>query len=120
MKSPVWRSFAAITLCVLAAMSDPLPAQDKPTNHQHHHYQLIDIGTFGGPQSYYNSLNLTDVFGFPTVFYNIARVRNSSGVFVGFADTSLPDPFPGFCYLPECFVAHAFRWNNGVLTDLGA
>ena len=113
---------AAFAVFAMMTRAVPLAARDKKDhkNAKHHHYQLIDIGTFGGPQSYYNSLNLTDVFGFPTVFYNIARVRNSSGVFVGFADTSLPDPFPGFCYLPECFVAHSFQWNNGVLTDLGA
>src|SRR5579859_116984 len=121
MKSRFLMLVAAIVLFAALAVPVRLAAQDKPEhNHKHHHYQVIDIGTFGGPQSYYNSLNLTDVFGFPTVFYNIAQVRNSSGVFVGFADTSLPDPFSGFCYLPECFVAHAFQWNNGVLTDLGS
>jgi probable HAF family extracellular repeat protein len=115
------------TLCItaltlLTAMSVPLQlaAQDNQDHkHKHHHYQLIDLGTLGGPSSYFNSLSVTDVFQFPTVFYNIAQVRNKHGVFVGFADTSAPDPFPGFCYVPDCFVAHAFQWRNGVKTDLG-
>lgn len=106
---------AAGLVCVAANPNRSRP----PTLGLHHHYQLIDIGTFGGPQSYFNSLNLTDVFGFLTVFYNLAQVRNAQGVFVGFADTSTPDPYPGFCYVPDCFSAHAFQWSNGVKTDLG-
>jgi probable HAF family extracellular repeat protein len=107
---------AAGLVCVAANPNRSRP----PTLGLHHHYQLIDIGTFGGPQSYFNSLSLTDFFGFGTVFYNIAQVRNAQGVFVGFADTSTPDPYPGFCYVPDCFAAHAFQWSNGVKTDLGA
>ncbi len=86
----------------------------------HHHYKLIDVGTFGGPSSYFNTLLVTDGFGFSTAFYSNAQVRNGKGVFVGFADTSAPDPFPAFCYVPECSVAHAFQWRNGVTSDLGA
>jgi hypothetical protein len=88
----------------------------------HHHYEVIDIGTFGGPQSYFDDLNLTDAFGFNTVFYNFALVRNGKGVFVGFADTSTPDPNSGnplFCYVPDCYVTHAYTWQNGWKTDLG-
>lgn len=87
---------------------------------KHHHYKLIDMGTFGGPQSYFNSLNLTDGFGFGTVFYNVAQVRNARGQFVGFADTMIPDPYPAFCYVPECYVTHAFKFEGGTKTDLGA
>ena len=86
----------------------------------HHHYKLIDMGTFGGPSSYFNSLNLTDALYFPTVFYNIAQVHTANGTFVGFSDTDTSDPFPEFCYVPECFVTHAFQWRDGVTADLGA
>lgn len=111
---------AAIILFAALALPAWLAAQEKQERkHQHHHYQLLDIGTFGGPSSYFNSLSVTDVFGFGTVFYNIAQVRNAQGVFVGFADTSSPDPYPGFCYVLDCFVAHAFQSRNGVTTDLG-
>src|SRR5437762_4136751 len=122
MKSRTLTCIAAITLFAALAIPVRLAAQDKQEHnkkHKHHHYQVIDIGTFGGPQSYFNSLNLTDVFGFGTVFYNLAQVRNAQGVFVGFADTNAPDPYPAFCYVPDCFVTHAFQLRNGIKTDLG-
>jgi probable HAF family extracellular repeat protein len=121
MKFRSLRYFTTITLFVALAVPTQMPAQQGQhhnRNPKHHHYQLIDIGTFGGPSSYFNSLDMTDVFQFPTVFYNMAQVRNSRGVFVGFADTPTPDPNPGFCYV-DCFVAHAFQLKNGVQTDLG-
>jgi probable HAF family extracellular repeat protein len=31
----------------------------------------------------------------------------------------MPDPFPDFCFDEDCFVGHAFQWQNGVITDLG-
>lgn len=82
--------------------------------------QTHRYGYIRGPQSYFNSLNLTDAFGFGTVFYNVARVRNGRGEFVGFADTTALDPHLAFCYVPECYVTHAFKFTDGVKTDLGA
>jgi probable HAF family extracellular repeat protein len=108
--------FAALALPVRLAAQDK---QNRNNGNQHHHYQVIDIGTFGGPSSYFNDLSLTDVFGFPTAFYGIAQVLNKQGILVGFADTSTPDPYPAFCFVPECFVSHAFAWQEGVKTDLG-
>jgi probable HAF family extracellular repeat protein len=113
MKSRTLTCITAIMLFGALAIPVRLAAQD------HHHYKLTDLGTFGGPSSYFDSLDLTDVFGFGTVFYNIAQVRNAQGVFVGFADTSAPDPYPGFCYVPDCFVTHAFQLRYGIRTDLG-
>jgi probable HAF family extracellular repeat protein len=73
----------------------------------HHHYQLIDLGTFGGP------LSLTQ---------DELKVLNRRGTVAGLADTSTPDPnYPIsclFCFSP--FIDHAFQWRNGVLNDLGA
>jgi probable HAF family extracellular repeat protein len=110
-----------LILVVLLAMltTSQLAAQESASGAQHHHYKLVDLGTLGGPSTYFNSLDMTDVFGFSTVFYNMAQVRNSRGVFVGFSETSTPDPYPGFCYVPDCFVTHAFEWSNGVKKDLG-
>jgi hypothetical protein len=93
MKSRILTLIAAMTL-LAATLAIPirLTAQDKDDHsdeHRHHHYKLIDVWTFGGPQSYFNSLSVTDVFNFGTVFYNMAQVRNAHRIFVGFADTSL-------------------------------
>jgi hypothetical protein len=121
LKSRLLSSFAVVALSIGLMAPAQLAAQDAGVGKQkHHHYHLIDMGTFGGPQSYFNSLNLTDAFGFGTVFYNVAQVRNARGEFVGFADTTTPDPYPAFCYVPECYVTHAFQFADGVKTDLGA
>ena len=61
-----------LTLLTVLAIPVRLAAQDNQEHnkkHKHHHYQVIDIGTFGGPQSFFNSLSLTDRFGFGTAFY---------------------------------------------------
>lgn len=68
-------------------------------------YILLDLGTFGGPASY-----------FPNGFDGFL---NNQGTAAGWADTATPDPYPGFCFDQDCFVSHAFGWRRGVLTDLG-
>jgi probable HAF family extracellular repeat protein len=113
------RSYSSILVTTLFALAIPLSGAAAQ---KHHHYKVIDIGTFGGPRSYFDDLNLTDFFGFNTVFYNFSLVRNTKGVLVGFADTATPDPNaanPSFCYVLDCFVTHAYAWRNGVKTDLG-
>jgi probable HAF family extracellular repeat protein len=52
---------------------------------------------------------------------NYSPVLNNRGMVAGWADTS-PDPFPAFCFNEEdpCFLSHAFEWQNGVTSDLGA
>jgi probable HAF family extracellular repeat protein len=72
----------------------------------HHHYKLIDVGTFGGPASYFQN-------GFDGLL-------NNQGKAVGWADTSTPDPDPTFCFNSDCFVSHAFQRQNGALIDLGS
>jgi len=61
------------------------------------HYRLIDLGTFGGPQSY---VNIPDGY---------APVLNDSGMVAGTADTSTPDPYPSFCFNEDCFVSHGMQ-----------
>ncbi|MFZ0800175.1 MAG: hypothetical protein WCA13_09460 [Terriglobales bacterium] len=120
MRSRCSNCFGVLTILVGLMVPAQLAAQDTGVGKQgHHHYKLIDMGTLGGPSSYFDSLNLTDAFLFQTVFYNIARVRNAKGIFVGFADTPTPDPYPSFCYVPDCYVTHAFQWRDGTKTDLG-
>ena len=39
---------------------------------------------------------------------------------MGWADTSVPDPYAPNCFNPDCLIEHGFRWQHGVTTDLGA
>jgi probable HAF family extracellular repeat protein len=77
-------------------------------------YTLVDLGTFGGPQSYVSYGKLSDV----------AQILTNGGTVVGWADTSTPDPFPGFCFNTfvyggsDCSLASALRWQNGAPTAL--
>jgi probable HAF family extracellular repeat protein len=95
--------FAAATLPPVSSAQDT--AIETHTA-KHHHYMLIDIGTFGGPNS-------TTTWGGPW-----SKTLTSGGIVIGEADTSAADPY---CLLyPDCFVNHAFQWKNGALTDLDA
>ena len=89
----------------LAVLTMPLglAAQQAP---KHHMYKVIDVGTFGGPNS---------------VFSAAIHGLNSQGVLIGGAETPATNPDPG-CFTvfgPDCSVVHAFRSQNGVTTDLG-
>src|SRR5438093_6650557 len=88
--------FFAMTIFAALALPYQMAAQ-------HTRYKLIDIGTFGGPNSSPAS----------------TRPLDSRGTLAGQADTSTPDPYPDFCFSGDCFVSHAFQWQNGLLTDLG-
>jgi probable HAF family extracellular repeat protein len=101
----------AVILVATLATSRWLAAQVQTEEHskkEHHHYKLIDLGTLGGPHSY-GSVN-GDGF----------QLLNNSGVVASYADLAAPDPNAPNCYVPDCSQAHAFRWKNGVMTDIGA
>ncbi|MGB9242353.1 MAG: hypothetical protein WCC03_03295 [Candidatus Acidiferrales bacterium] len=104
----------AITIAMIlgVALADPRPlSAQRPT--KHHHYKLIDLGTLGGPQSYLDPDNGLEIG-------SSSPLLNKSGMVTGFADTTTPDPFaPNFCF-ENCFVTHAFQWQNGTVTDLEA
>src|SRR5437016_2223112 len=85
---------------IVGSLALPLIAQAG----QHPRYKLVDLGTFGGPSS---------------SFTQLAKIINSQGAVVGGADKANPDPFAPNCIAPSCFVQHAFKWQNGVLSDLG-
>jgi probable HAF family extracellular repeat protein len=95
----------AVLLTALA-VATPLAAQEHPARHSGNdsRYILKDLGTAGGPNSYVQ---------------DVTNPVNNERTVVGIADTALPDPFDPFC-IYDCFVVHAFQWQRGVLTDLGA
>src|SRR5579864_7445215 len=100
---------SALTLCSWITLTAQVRTQghemqgSKPT---HHHYQLIDLGTLGGPASYFSN-------GFDGIL-------NHKGTAVGWADTSTPDPDPTFCFNFDCSVSHAFESRNGSVSDLSS
>ena len=102
MKYATSKAKAAVALITLA-LPVPLAAQ-------HTRYRLIDLGTFGGPAS---AIAPTIAGGSE----NPGRGLTDRGVIVGIANTPDLDPFATGC--PFCFVTHAFKWQNGTLTDLG-
>jgi probable HAF family extracellular repeat protein len=104
MKSRIPTCIVAMTL--FAALAIPVRLAAQAQDKEHTRYKLIDLGTFGGPASY-----------FPNGFDGFL---NNHATAAGWADTSTPDPYPGFCFDPQnCFVSHAFAWQEGMLTDLG-
>jgi probable HAF family extracellular repeat protein len=114
MKSGTLMSVTSTTLFV--ALAIPLAAQGNHNHHKQHHYHLIDLGTFGGPSSYLATSNGVTSPG------AVNQVLNNQGTVVGWGDTSTPDPFAPNCFNPfppDCFLPLAFRWQEGVLTDLG-
>jgi hypothetical protein len=73
-------------------------------NHQVR-YKVVATPTFGGLNGHMEILS--------------TRVLNNNGV--GWTDTPDPDPFaPDGCSDGDCIVAHAFSWQNGEITELGA
>src|SRR5260370_32201598 len=98
MKSGFVKSFIAIA--ALAALALALPAELVG---QQPRYKLIDLGTLGGPNS-------TLPGPLP-----VAQDVNDRGVAAGQADLPMADPL---C-ISDCFVFHAFKWQNGSMTDLG-
>jgi probable HAF family extracellular repeat protein len=111
MKSLRLTGIIAITLFAVAVPAS-LVAQDKAKEHhthRYHHYQLVDVGTFGGPNSSY----LQPLPG-PG-----GRLLNNSGTAVGSGDTATPDPYCIFFNF-DCYVAYGFKWHDGIANELGA
>ena len=104
--SPPAQASAGYTIGISDAGGANPEAASRASNEQRR-YRLIDLGTFGGPQSYVNQPD------------NYAPVLNGRGEVAGWADTAAADPFPDFCFDVDCFVAHAFATSNGVAVDLG-
>jgi probable HAF family extracellular repeat protein len=108
MNSKTWTRIIAMALFAALAATLQLAAQDKQNHHNmHHHYKLIDLGTFGGPNSTLSNPLPGEV------------QINRRGLVVGLADTPNPDPFAPNCFF-DCLVGHAFAWQDDMLTDLGS
>jgi probable HAF family extracellular repeat protein len=104
------RTFAYIAATTaFAALVIPVQPAAQAKQTQHHHYQIIDLGTFGGPQ---NFLNVEPTGNF----------INQPGTIVGGADTGNSTPVAG-CYNPvlnpDCYISDAFVWGANGLQDLG-
>jgi probable HAF family extracellular repeat protein len=93
-----------LSLC--AALTVPVVSSAQEPHAKQPHYIVKDMGTFGGPNSFFFSAPVVDSV-------------NNRGTVAGGADTGLPDPYAPNCFSPDCYILHAFKWKNGVLTDLG-
>ena len=107
MKSTKLMCITAVSLFAALAIPAPVIAEENAHGkHAHPHYKLRDMGTFGGPNSYF--------FSAPVV-----ESVNDRGTVAGGADTGLPDPYAPNCFVGDCDIVHAFQRKNGFLTDLG-
>ena len=108
MKLRLGKFLLPLATAAMLALPTQLSAQEQ-SGPKHHHYKLIDLGTFGGPS------NIVAIE--PT-----STIINNAGVVVGAADTSVPSPQVD-CYNPvgnpDCFISHAYMWTDGILKDLG-
>lgn len=102
-------SFAHLTLALfISTGATAIFAQShsgSEMTQNHHRYRLVDLGTLGGPASYFPNGN--------------DGMLNNRGIASGWADTPTPDPYPVFCFNPSCYVSHAFEVRGGHLIDLG-
>ena len=101
--------FCKVVMTLFATLAIPVGSTAQGGvghGHRPHHYQLIDMGTFGGPQS-----SIVDQ-GVPGGVY-----LNNAAMFTGYADSGMPDPNQKFCFL-DCYVDRAFQWQDGIVTKL--
>jgi len=75
------------------------------------HYKVVDLGSFGGGNSYAQGVFLP--------FFPGTTTLNNSGAVAAWGDTTTADPFAPFCYV-DCFVGYALKWVYSNATNLGA
>ena len=104
MKSRIVMCIAALALSLALATAAPLAAQPAKVNYPR--FKLVDMVTFGGPNSIVNGPQAPDL--------------SNNGAYGGYAETNIPYPFgSNYCPNGECLVQHAQAWRNGVVSDLG-
>jgi hypothetical protein len=88
------------------AQSNGLATPNGAGSH-HHHYQLIDLGTFGGPNS---------------ILPGAIESINPSGTVTGAADTSFLDPDFAIqnSYFSDPYIERSYIWKDGHRTALPA
>jgi probable HAF family extracellular repeat protein len=104
--------FLVVILALAAALVviTSATAQTQKPKTQHHHYQLVQIPTLGGPET-----------AFVDAVNNIGVVNAQGSVSGGTANTTLSDPYsPNYWWTPTGLITHAYLWQNDTLTDLGS
>src|SRR5690348_8777741 len=105
-----------ITLTILSSLllgsalaTSPVSASQPQSSGKHPfvlHYLLFDVGTFGGNNGAYGEYGTHSL--------------NRHGANVGSMSTGIDDPFcPDWCW-GDGYVDHAFEWQDGTTTELGA
>ena len=87
------------------------PARQAPASKHNVRYQLIDLGTLGGPNSTVPEAFL-EINGLTAV-----QSISAQGAAIAIADTATPDPF---CYFDDCFYPNGIEYRGGSVTSLGA
>lgn len=110
MKSGV-SNFVVTVMCFVAlAIPCEITAQNSPSAHPgHHHYKLVEMGTFGGPVSGINEV------------LNYSPAVNGRGETVGFSANAMAQTAttnPTACFGPT--ISHGFEFRNGSVRDLGS
>jgi probable HAF family extracellular repeat protein len=99
---------AAMILPACQSQVAPTTSGTVPKS-QHHHYRVVDVGTFGGPNG--------DVLVPPPA----AQILTNSGIFVGAGETKISDPFAPNCFrTPECVVEEGLLRFAGTSIDIGS
>jgi probable HAF family extracellular repeat protein len=112
----VQRQTRPASLVLLTTLLTPFQLFAQPPA-MHHHYKLIVIGTFPG-RSIYN----TPVTSNHSIVTEFEQVLNKQGALVGGADTPLIHTDNNCFNMQQpidCYIQHAFVWENGQTTDLG-
>jgi probable HAF family extracellular repeat protein len=103
MKSSFSTRVLATTLLAATTIPGGTAAQEHLQTLRHHHYKLIDVGTFGGAGG--------------GIEGPASPSLNQRGVLVGESGTASPDPFAPDCFF-DCFIDLGFLVRDGVVTRL--
>ena len=98
------KTFAIACATALTIAIVPAHAQSRTT--VHHHYKLVSLGTFGGPNSF---------------LYGFTKPINVRGAVTGCAETALLDPnlsIQNPYFGGDAYIQHSYRRSNGVRTRL--